>query len=64
MHDTYLFVYEVCFNMRCVLWKIEGRPEGNRTRERTKWPLGWNNNTTLSIKNSLKGREQSDTGSS
>jgi len=63
MHDRYLFIYEVCFNVRCVLWKLEGRPEGNRTRERTKWSRGWNNNTTVAIKNSLRVRGRNDTGS-
>jgi len=49
--------------VRCVLWKLEGRPEGNRTRERTKWSRGWNNNTTVAIKNSLRVRGRNDTGS-
>jgi len=49
--------------MRCVLWKLEGRPEGNRTRERTKCSRGWNKNTTVTIKYSLRGRGRNDTGS-
>jgi hypothetical protein len=56
LHDTSLFVYEVCSNMHCVLWELEGRPEGKRTRERTKWSPGWNNNTTVAIKYNVKGR--------
>jgi hypothetical protein len=63
LYDTYLFVYVVCFNMLCVLWKLEGRPEGNRTRERPKWSRGWNNNTGVAVKSSLRGRGRNYTGS-